>query len=545
MRRAAGVAPTLLDKAIIQIAPQWGANRLRARMRVTAMSGGYRSARTNRRGMQTWSTRAWTADESILPDLATLRERSRDLVRNTPLGAAAVNTVVTNVVGTGLKVLPEVDRDFLGLADEAADALERDLERRFAAWADSMACDVTRTEDFAGLQDLAFRSTLESGDVFAVKRFVERPGERLGFRLQMIEGDRVSTPSGVRDGKVLDNGNTVSGGVERDADGAPVSYHFLDAAAVGATPMGARRWLPMPAFAPSGRRLVMHLFDRRRPGQARGVPYLAPVIEALKELDDYTEAERFAAVVAGLFTVFVKTEAELDGTKTLGTTTEPSADAFATSEDRDVRLRKGLLVELDAGESIETANPGRPNQVFDQFVMAIMQQIAAGLELPAEVILKRFEKSYSASLAALLEAWKFFRSRRRWLAVHLCQPCYEDVIAEEVARGAISAPGFFDDPEIRRAYTRAKWIGPAPGQIDPAKEVDAAAKRIEIGISSRAREAAELTGDDWERTHRQLVKEKRVRSEAGFAAADAAAGGAAPRLPPPPNEDEPEEEDGA
>ncbi len=46
--------------------------------------------------------------------------------------------------------------------------------------------------------------------------------------------------------------------------------------------------------------------DWERPGQRRGVPVLAPVIEALKQLGRYTDAELVAAVVSGLFTVFVK-----------------------------------------------------------------------------------------------------------------------------------------------------------------------------------------------------------------------------------------------
>ena len=67
----------------------------------------------------------------------------------------------------------------------------------------------------------------------------------------------------------------------------------------------------VPAYgAQTGRRNAIHLFERRRPGQSRGVPYLAPVIETLKQLDRYTEAEIAAAVVAGLFAVFVKSEGD-------------------------------------------------------------------------------------------------------------------------------------------------------------------------------------------------------------------------------------------
>ena len=78
------------------------------------------------------------------------------------------------------------------------------------------------------------------------------------------------------------------------------------------------------------------------------------------------------------------------------------------------------------------------------------------------------------------------------------------------------APGFFDDPLIRYAYSWADWTGPSQGQLDPKKEVEAAMLRVENGFSTRQRETAELTGGDWELNHRQRVKEEKLRREAGF-----------------------------
>jgi capsid protein len=56
--------------------------------------------------------------------------------------------------------------------------------------------------------------------------------------------------------------------------------------------------------------LVIHLLDVDRIAQTRGVPMLAPVIEALKQLDRYAEAELMAAVVSAFFTVFIKTDGD-------------------------------------------------------------------------------------------------------------------------------------------------------------------------------------------------------------------------------------------
>ena len=149
--------------------------------------------------------------------------------------------------------------------------------------------------------------------------------------------------------------------------------------------------------------------NRIRPGLTRGVPYLAPVIETLKQLDKYSEAEIMSAVVSAMFTVFVKSESE-DGLAPFGGQTD-------STNDNDYKLGEGAILDLQPNESIEIADPKRPNQAFDPFVQAVLRQIGVALELPFEILIKHFTASYSAAQAALVEAWKFFSARRRWLAI--------------------------------------------------------------------------------------------------------------------------------
>ena len=79
----------------------------------------------------------------------------------------------------------------------------------------------------------------------------------------------------------------------------------------------------------------------------------------------------------------------------------------------------------------------RPNTAFDGFVLAVLRQVAVGLELPFEVLIKHFTSSYSAARAALLDAWKFYKGRRAWLVWTFCQPVYEMVVSELVAAGYV------------------------------------------------------------------------------------------------------------
>ena len=92
-------ALNLIDRAITYFNPVKGLSRLEARTRL-ALMGGYTGARTGRRQTQSWQTPKGSADTVTLDDLPMLRDRSRDLLRNAPLATGAVNTVITNVIGT-------------------------------------------------------------------------------------------------------------------------------------------------------------------------------------------------------------------------------------------------------------------------------------------------------------------------------------------------------------------------------------------------------------------------------------------------------------
>ena len=251
--------------------------------------------------------------------------------------------------------------------------------------------------------------------------------------------------------------------------------------------------------------------EQERAEQRRGVPILAPVIETIKQLTRYTEAELMAAVISGMFTVFVKT--------TGPTTDNPFGEMIP--EDKQVEPNDPNLYEMGPGafnvlgenEEVQFANPGRPNAQFDPFVSALCRYVGAAVEIPYELLLKSFQSSYSASRAALLEAWKMFRVRRQWTAKEFCQPVFEEWLAEAVALGRIRAPGFFNDPAIRRAWCAAEWTGPAPGQLDPVKEATAANLRIANGTSTREREALETNGSDfWSNLQRQKVEREAMKA---------------------------------
>lgn len=500
------IKQNIIDRIYGYISPEKAARRMRARAVMSLFgggSGGYAGASKQRRSVAGWSVTSNDADSDILPDLPTLRDRSRDLIRNNPLAAGAINTKVGSVVGTGLRLNSQVDAEFLGLTQDQAEKWETNTEREFRLWAESTDCDATRTLNFYGLQELAFRSTLENGDVFALLPDIDRPNRPYLLAVQLIEGDRVCNKDYAADT------TKIAGGVERDEAGAPTAY-FIATRHPGS--YSAATWKRYPAFGDqTGRRNVLHLYRKLRVGQTRGVPDLAPVIEPLRQLGDYTDAELAAAVVSGLFTVFIKAEGGI-GMAPM----EPQSETGGKTSDKDYKMASGAILELLPNESIETADPGRPNQAFDPFVQAVLRQVGVALELPFEILIGHFTASYSAARAAMLQAWKFFRMRRQWLAAYFCQLIYEEWLMEAVSSGRITAPGFLRDAAVRAAYSGAEWIGPAQGQIDPKKENDADAIAEDRGWKTSAEITAEKTGGDWGRKHRQRTREVNMRREAGL-----------------------------
>lgn len=501
----------LIDRTIAAISPERALKRMGAKQRLRILNQGYgdHGASSKKKSLLGWITRAGSVLEDVERNIPKLRERSRDLYMGAPLATGALKTIRTNVVGSGLKLNAQIDYEYLGMTLQEADAWETKVEREFNLWAESVHCDAQRMNTFYELQQLAFLAQLMSGDSFALLPLISRPNLPYDLRVQVIEADRVCTPS-----DKVNFDNKIVNGVEINKRGEVVAYHIAQHHP-NSTSLNKNQWKRVRKFGEkTGRPNIIHLMESERPEQRRGVPILAPVIESLKQLSRYSEAELMASVVSGMYTVFIKTENPNEGQ--LGQYDGYDGEPVDEADEGTYELGNGTVMQLGENESIETANPGRPNTAFDGFVTSVCRQIGSAIEVPYELLLKHFTASYSASRAALLEAWKMFRMRRSWLATAFCQPIYEEFLAEAVAKGRIDAPGFFTDPVARKAYCNAEWNGPSQGQIDPLKEVNAAAKRVAEGFSTRTRETVELGNGDFFRNNRLRVVEENVRQDGGL-----------------------------
>ena len=465
--------------------------------------------------MRGWFPVAKTADGDILPKLQSMQAASRDLANNAPVGRAALRRATTNAVGGGLTLQSRVDRNFLNISDEQANAWERTAEREFRLW--SKYCDASRTQNFREMQGLVFYNALLSGDIFGLLPYIKHKDSPYQLRVKLIEADNCINPLNLLDS------NKTAGGIEVDGNGAPVKYFFkrsqpLDP--VNLSPLVYSNVVGVPAFgARSGRPNVIHVFYKERPGQRRGVPLLAPVMEQLKQISRLSEAELMAALIAAFFTVFVKSDTP--GVGLAGSIDESLqvADPDSTENPDDANIYEmgaGNILEMDEGQSIDIADPKRPNEKFAPFFEALTKEIGAAIEIPFEQLLLHFSSSYSASRAALLEAWKFYRNRREWLANKFCVPVYDAFLVEAITSGRLQAPGFFQDLAVREAWSGSSWGGPGQGQIDPIRETKAAILRVNNYLSTFEEERVEIKGGDWEGTINRASREDTLIKDKDF-----------------------------
>lgn len=488
----------VVDRTIELFSPQKAVERKAART-INEQFSQYKGAQSNRLN-SSWSVSSGSADYDLLPDLPVLRERSRELLRNDPHAASLVNTMVDNIVGTGIRPQAQIDAEALGLSEEEAAKLAKACEKAFSKW--MQYADVGRRMNFYDIQSQAMRSIIVNGESLILPVRVERKFSPYDLAIEVIEPDRIEAP-GEMD-QVNGRFKRLSG-IELGKNGYPHAVwvkvsHPGDGIFERSSDNRYRKILFTNA---DGDLQVLHLMNQNRPGQTRGEPMMASAMQAFKDLSSYTEAVITKERVAACHTLFISKQ-----------------DAYSSALNRsDEILNKQRIEEispgqinyLQPGEEVSFGNPPANNSAtYDAFVTRNLRTIGASLGLPYELISKDFSQTnYSSARAALLESRRVFGKWQQYLINHLCSPIYEMVIEEAWLRGEIPIKDFDSN---RYELTRSRWIPPSYGWIDPLKEIKAAQLAIETGLSSLSIEAA-AQGRDWESIVEQRAREEALRQE--------------------------------
>lgn len=478
-----------------KIAPKFMANRERAKrelkmekFKTELLNYSQHGASTRKNAFREFDDNLYSADEDIGDNKEILMARSRQLYMGNAIAVGAIRKMRTNIIGTGIKLKPKINKKILELSDEEADEIQNRIQTIWELWANSTECDSERQSNFYQLQSLAFITQLIDGECFVLLPLKNSNNDFFELKIKLIDSARCVTP--------YSSNVDAKNGVELNAAGEVVAYWFIN----DKLSLQPKR---IQVTGKNGRRNILVLMEKERIGQRRGVPLLAPVIEMLAQITKFTNAELMNAVVSSMFSVFITSDLNAN----------PISDLFQekqSEKENNYSLGSGTIMELEPGQDVKFAEPTRPNTQFDNFLFSMCKQLGAALEIPVEVLLSNFNASYSASKASLEEVWKMYLMRRSWIVANFCQPIFEEWLDEAVAKGYIKLKGYFDNPLIRKAYQQAEWYGETQSQLDPYKEVKAAELRIATGISTVAREARAINGSDWKDNIEQRKIEKKA-----------------------------------
>lgn len=431
-----------IDAIILDIAPKAGLQRMKARMagkHLMNYDAGSRSRRT-----AGWRATDSDGDAAAMPVRAQIRNLSRDMIRNRPYAARAQNVVVANTVGTGITY--SVNHE---------DQTKREaIEAKLRAHLLSKAIDARGEYDLMDLQSVSLRAVFSDGEVLARRRIrqgIYAQALPLGFQVELVEIDLLDTT------KTSHGKNEVIEGIEYGPTGVIEAYHIWRGHP-GATTLKPQMQSDRVAWQD-----IIHLRRFDRPGQMRGVPWLAPCVLTMGELSDYQEAQilkqKMAALLAGVITSDDPNNQPQQGVVTKGL------------ED----LEPGALVSAPLGSQVTFTTPPRV-EGYAEFMREGLGAIAMGIGITRE------------SLTGDLSGVNFSSGRMGRMEMDRnVEVWQEHLMIGQLCRGI---EGWVKDAwrlqrDLPDEPFSLDWTAPRRPLIDPNDEIDAEIKAVDAGIKSR------------------------------------------------------------
>lgn len=475
------------------------------RRRIGALVGGFDAGQGGRRLRHFQPSRAHL-NTLIAAAGADITARARWLSRNNGYAVNAVESWAGNVVGAGIKPSSLI-----------ADAeLKARVQRLWLDWTDQ--ADAEGFTDFYGLQRRAAREVFIAGEVFFRFR-PRRPEDGLAvpLQLQMIPSEMLPLTRN----DPLPGGGAIRQGIEFDAIGRRVAYHFLRRHPGDVTDPGlAGETVRIPASE------IVHVVDPVDAGQLRGVSRFAPAVAKLFLLDQYDDAELDRKKVAAMHALFITTPAPAE-----------AFDAAESDEDgqRVLDLQPGSVTMLAPGEEIQTSAPADVGQTYEPFQYRTLLQVSAALGVPYAYLTNDMVRAnYSNSRLALLEFRRRVEAYQHAVMVYqLCRPVWARWMDSAVMAGALKMPGY---GQRRGAYLACSWLPPKWDWVDPLKDARAEIEQIEAGLKSRAQALSER-GYDAEQVDAEIAADRARERRLGLAFGSKGQTAASPDVPPATTED--------
>jgi lambda family phage portal protein len=439
----------------------------------------YDAAQTTAENARHWAMAdAMSADCAASADIRKkLRERARYEVANNSYAKGIVLTMANDCIGTGprLQLLTKHD------------ALNRQIEEAFDQWSKAVSlASKLRTMRMAKSTD---------GEAFGVLSFNPNIDSPVALDLQLIEADRIASPSSV----MLPTRNDVDG-VILDSFGNPQFYSILRQHPGGLGNYST--WMSQYDEVPAGS--VIHWFRADRPEQHRGIPEITPALPLFAQLRRYTLAVIAAAETAADFAAVLYTDSPANG------------EAQALDPMDIVSLEKRMATVLPDGWRLGQIDSQQPTTTYAEFKREILNEIARCMNLPYNIAACNSSGyNYASGRLDHQTYYKSIRVEQMHLAEIVLDQIFNAWIREAMLTPELSILRSMPTLSGRPMPLVRGWFFDGTEHVDPAKEANAQAKRLSSHTTTLAAEYARQ-GKDWETELRQRAKETRLMQTLGL-----------------------------
>jgi len=398
-------------------------------------------------------------------EIERVRMRSRWTYANDPFYRQACRQVANNTVHYGIKPVIK----------------DKKLLKLWKRWV--READVRGKLDFYAIQWAVALTVPRDGE--AIVRFRDRRKEdmRSGvpLQLQLMEADHLPL-----DETKLNGNNRVTSGVEQDPIERVVAYWLLDY-------HPKDQWLghgnsALPKRVPAHD--IMHVYMPDRFTGTRGYPWGASALNTSESLRTYeiAELERKKGQ-ANFIGVLKKPRLQAEDNGEIGDDEEeveaPTIDPMEPNT---------ILVAPDDYD-FKLEQPTATDSNYAPYRRENLSALAVSMGLAVECVTLNFQYLNDRQVrSAMLEMQRYIESLQYHMMVaQLCDPVWRRFLSAVLAVGLWELPEGVDFEDM----AEVEWMPPARGHVHPVQEIEAFAKAVTNGFTSRKRVAAQF-GEDVE-----------------------------------------------